>query len=235
MNPTIRRVLGFGILCVMAVSAMAFEGRMTLAMKSSKDKGKEMVMAYAIKEGLVRIEPQMAEAKGTAMIMNWAKREMIMLMPEQQMYMTMPIKEPKEATPAAGSSDQKVEKTGKTATILGYLCEQYIAHDKQGNTVEMWVTDKLGTFMGLGNGGGPMSGKRGGGGGGQAWEELVKGKEGFFPLRVIVHDTKGQESFTMETKQIQAGSLPDSLFVPPEGYQSFAMPDMGGLNPFKHR
>ena len=58
-------------------------------------------------------EPQMEEAKGTAMIFNWAKREMIMLMPEQQMYMTMPLKEPQASAQTSGQSDQKVEKTGK--------------------------------------------------------------------------------------------------------------------------
>jgi hypothetical protein len=224
----------------MAVSAVAFEGRVTLAMKSSKDKDKEMTVAYAMKGGLVRMEPQMAEARGTAMIMNWAKQEMIMIMPEQQMYMTMPLKAHAEAAQeATGQPEQKIEKTGRTETILGYLCEEYVTHGKKGETVEMWVTDKLGAFAGLGSGGGgPMGGRRGGGApAGQGWEQLIKGKEGFFPLRVISHDASGKDTFTMQATQIQPGDLPDSLFAPPEGYQSFQMPNMGnmgGLNPFKH-
>jgi hypothetical protein len=100
-------------------------------------------------------------------------------------------------------------------------------------------------FMGLGQqgGGGGMFGGGGGGGGGMfggghksanasKWEEALKGKGGF-PLRVISTDAKGKQAFKMEATKIEPGNLPDSLFVPPAGYQKFQMPDFGGMNPFK--
>ena len=215
-------------------AAAGFEGRVSLGYKAGKDK--EQVVEYAMKEGLVRMEPRMEEAGGGAMIFNWAQQEMIILMPEQMMYMTMPLRSATEQT--AGQTpghEAKVEKTGKTETILGYLCEQYLTTDR-GETVEMWVTDKLGNFMGVSTGGGPMGGMMGGGrrqSSGSGWEQAIKGKQGFFPLRVISRDAKGKETFRLEARKVEPGPLPDSLFAPPEGFQKFQMPDMGGMNPFK--
>lgn len=217
------------------VAANVFEGKVTLGMKSAKEK--EMVIDYAMKEGLVRMEPKMAEAAGSAMIFNWEKKEMTVLMPEQSMYMVMPLNQG-QGRPGAPMPEReptgKIEKTGKTETILGYLCEQLIYTDKDTAT-EMWVTEKLGTFMGLGGGGGnPMGGMMGGGRGSKksgdaAWEQALKGMTGFFPLRVISKDGKGKEVFRLEAKAIEPGSLPASLFAPPAGYQKFAMPSFPGM------
>ncbi|MSU45561.1 MAG: DUF4412 domain-containing protein [Lacunisphaera sp.] len=88
--------------------------------------------------------------------------------------------------------------------------------------------------MGSGGGGGGLfgGGRKGGGPAAAKWEEVLKGKGGF-PLRVISRDAKGKESFKMEATKIEPGSLPDSLSLPPAGYEKFSMPDFGGLNPFK--
>jgi hypothetical protein len=157
--------------------------------------------------------------------------EMIMLMGQQRMYMVMPLKGAMAgATDAAGDHDTKVEKTGETETILGYLCEKYVTNDGK-DSVEMWVTDKIGTFMGLQSGGGnPMAGMFGGrakkkGG----WEEAVKGKENFFPLRVVGKNAKGKETFRMEAKSVEPGAVPASAFTIPEGWQKFQMPNLGDI------
>jgi hypothetical protein len=88
--------------------------------------------------------------------------------------------------------------------------------------------------MGLANSGGSPFGGRKQSANAAKWEEALKGSKGGFPLRVISHDAKGKETFRMEAKKIEPGPLPDSLFAPPAGYQKFEMPNMGGLNPFKH-
>lgn len=212
-----------------ALPAATFEGKVTLGMKSGKDK--EMIVEYTLKEGFARMEPKIEGAEGMGSIIDWRKMEMIMLMGEQRMYMVMPLKGAmKGATEAAGAHDAKVEKTGETEAILGYLCEKYVTSDGK-DTVEMWVTDKIGTFMGLQSGGGnPMAGMFGGGGkkkGG--WEEAVKNKENFFPLRVVGKNAKGKETFRMETKSVEPGSVPASAFTVPEGFQKFQMPNLGDL------
>lgn len=229
MKTTLRHIAGFALAAVIAVAATAFEGRVSLGMKSGRDK--EQVIDYAMKEGFVRMEPKSAEAGGSAMIMDWGRQQMIMLMPEQHMFMVMPLKAPLERAAArAQNPETKVEKTGRTETILGYLCEEYVTTER-GETTEMWITDQLGSFAGLG-GGNPMAGMMGGGAAAKpaagGWEQALKGRPGAFPLRVVSRDGKGRETFRLEAKKIEPGSLPDSLFAPPAGYQKFSLPGFGG-------
>jgi len=231
------RFLAVGALltAVQSFAAKTFEGKVSLAITA--EKGKAMELNYSIKGQMLRTDMN-AEGHDVATIMDLSKLEMLMLMSEQKMYMVMPIKKPVEQAAAkSGESNAEIEVTGKTETILGYKCNQILVKDK--NTVtEVWAAEGLGAFMGMGGGGG------GGGGGGLAgmfgggqrkssanaakWEEAVKGKGGF-PLRVISRDAKGKETFKMEATKIEPGSLPDSLFSPPAGYQKFEMPNFGGM------
>jgi hypothetical protein len=200
----------------------AFEGRVSMSVKEGR--GKEMVIDYAMKPGFVRMEPKMDEGEQGVMIFNHAKQEMIMLMPTERMYMVMPIKETLEKA-AEKAPEGKIEKTGRTETIQGYACEEWVVTDPKGERTEMWVTDQLGNFMGISAGQGPMGGGKGGS---PAWERLIKGKDAFFPMRVI--GTKGgKETYRMEVKAVNKTSLPDSLFGPPAGFQKFAMPGFPGM------
>ena len=224
------RILAVGILLTAThtFAANAFQGKVSLAM--SAEKGRSQVMDYSMKGSMLRMDIN-SEGHQVSTIMDAAKMEMIMLMTEQQMYMVMPMKKPVEqALAQQGQSTADVEVTGKTETILGYKCSQILVKDK-GSVTEVWVAEGLGAFMGMGSGGGPFGGKRGGANAAK-WEEVIKSKGGF-PLRTIMHDAKGKESFRMEATKIEPGSLPDSLFAPPAGYQKFQMPDLGSLNPFK--
>lgn len=231
MNSLIRFLLVAGLCAAGHISAAgSFEGKVTLALTSGK--GKAQDLTYSMKGRKLRMDIQ-AEGHEMTSIMDMEKLEMLMLMPEQNMYMVMPIKKPVEQAMAKqGESTADVEVTGKTDTILGYKCSQILVKDK-GTVTEMWVAEGLGTFMGLGNGGsggGPFGGGRKPAA--AKWEEALKGKGGF-PLRVISHDPKGKETFKMEATKIEPGVRPDSDFLPPDGYQKFQMPDLGGLNPFK--
>jgi len=223
----LRRLLVVGTLLTAAASfaADAFQGKVSLAITAAK--GKPQTLNYSIKDKKLRMDIE-AEGHAMASIMDMEKQEMLMLMPEQKMYMVMPIKGAVDkAVAKAGDSTADIEVTGKTETILGYTCNQILVKDK-GTVTEMWVAEGLGTFMGLGNqgGGGPF------GGGKPAaaakWEEALKGKGGF-PLRVISRDAKGKESFKMEATKIEPGTLPASLFTPPAGYQQFKMPSLGDM------
>jgi hypothetical protein len=198
-----------------------FQGKVSLAISAAK--GKSQALNYSIKGQKLRMD-----IESVASITDLAKLETLILMPEQQMYMVMPIKKPVEQAMAKqGESTADIEITGKTETILGYKCSQILVKDK-GTVTEMWVAEGLGVFMGLGGGGGGPFGGRKGGANAAKWEEALKGKGGF-PLRVVSVDAKGKESFRMEATKIEPGTLPDSLFEAPAGYQKFQMPDMGGL------
>lgn len=228
MNLLLRFLTVAGLLAAAhTFAADAFQGKVSLAISSGKDKAQ--ILNYSLKGQKIRMDLE-AEGQEVASIMDMGKLEMLMLMPEQKMYMVMPIKKPVEqAVEKAGESTAEVEVTGKTETILGYKCSQIMVKDK-GTVTEMWVADGLGTFMGMGDSGGGGGGPFGGGRKAKAakWEEALKGKGGF-PLRVITRNAKGRESFKMEATKIDPGSLPDSLFVPPAGYEKFAMPDFGSM------
>jgi hypothetical protein len=211
------------------LAADPFEGKVTLGMKSGKEK--EAVIKYMMKGQRMRMEPEVEGAQGMAMIFDVQKGEMMTLMPEQKMYMVISLKGAMEKAAKNAANDKMPElvKTGRTDKILGYNVEEYTFTDR-GNTTEMWVTDQLGTYMGAssGGGGGGMMG-RGKGGAAQTWENLLKGRDGFFPLRVVTRDKKEKETFRMEAKEVQPGKVADSMFEPPAGYQKFAMPNLGGL------
>lgn len=225
MKPLFRFLATGLLLAALQPLASAFEGKVSLAM--TPERGRPMNMDYSIKGRKVRMDMN-AQGMQAAMIMDAAKQEMLMLMPDQQMYMVMPMKKVVDkAIEKAGSPTADVEVTGKTETILGYKCSQVIVKDK-GSVTEAWVAEGLGAFMGLGSGGG--GGMFGGGKPAPAakWEEVIKGQGGF-PLRVISRDASGKQLSKLEATKIEPGSLPDSLFTPPAGFQKFDMPNMGGL------
>lgn len=217
-------------------AAGAFEGKVTLTMTG--DRGKPMDMHYSMKGDRVRTDID-AEGHEMSMIMDLPKLEMIILMAEQKMYMVRPLPKPDQQSMEKHDSKAAnidINRTGKTETILGYKADQLLITDKdKGGVTELWVAPDLGNFMGLANSGGSPFGGRKQSANAAKWEEALKGSKGGFPLRVISHDAKGKETFRMEAKKIEPGPLPDSLFAPPAGYQKFEMPNMGGLNPFKHQ
>jgi hypothetical protein len=222
--------MGTLLTATIAHAASAFEGKVSLAITAGK--GKPQVLDYSIKDTSLRID-MTAEGQSFASIMDMKKMEMLMLMPSEKMYMVMPIKDTVEkAAKKVEVKEPDIEKTGRTETILGYKCEEYVTKDKN-NTSEIWIAEGLGTFMGLGENGGGGGGPMGGMFGGKkkaasSWEEKFKGKPGF-PLRVVTRDGKNKEISRMEATKIEPGSLPASLFQPPAGWQRMQMPNLGDM------
>ena len=205
-----------------ALTAATFEGKVTMTMTAAKG-GTPTPINFSVKPGFSRMDMQ-AEGATASIILDQAKEEMIILMPEQKMYLTRAIPKPKADSAASKPSDVVVEKTSVTEKILGYTCTKYIAKEKD-STTEMWVTDELGTFIGMSNSA-PMGGGRRGGAPKQAWEEALQGKDAF-PLRVVSTANKGgKESFRMEATAIDKQKLPASLFAAPDDFQKL---DLGGM------
>lgn len=203
------------------VHAAAFEG--SVRMKMTSGRGQSHEITFHVKEGLQRTDIETGRGNSVAAITNFAKQEMIILMPEQKMYMVQPLQTMAAAAEKMnGANDVTFEKTGETEKILGYTCTKYVT-TSQGITSDIWATEELGRFMGLGHGGNPMGGRRA-----QAqqpaWAKALMGKD-FFPLRVVSHDDKG-EQFRMEAVAVEKAAQPDSLFTPPADYHKF---DLGGM------
>jgi len=200
------------------LSAKNFEG--TIRMTMTDAKGGKRPLDYSIREGLIRTDVQVSEGMSATAIMNFAKDEMIVLMPGQPMYMVMPLKRTANQATGHTSDDATLEKTGETEKILGYDCTKYLVKSK-GATTEIWATEELGAFMGLGGGmGGPM----GKGTPPAGWEKALTGKN-FFPMRVV-SGAGSKEKFRLDVTAVEPKTLAPSFFAPPEGYQKF---DMGGM------
>jgi hypothetical protein len=150
---------------------------------------------------------------------------MTILVPGQKMYLVRPM--PAAPTPLQHPEkgmDRPIVSSGETETILGYKCTKYTAPSADGSTVEMWVTTELGNFAGFGGGMGPGASRSGPS---QEWAKLVQG-QGFFPIRVVVHDSAGNEKTRMEVTAVDKTALADSTFLPPDGYQELNMGQMTG-------
>lgn len=215
MKQILRIILITQCLLVSGLAAKTFEG--TVHMKITAGREGPHQLSYSIKGSRLRTEMQAGNNLSATAIMDLSKDEIIMLMPGQPMYMTMSIKSSVAKATGGDIDETTLENTGVTETILGYTCTKYIARHKEGD-VEIWATNELGTFMGLG------AGMMGGGKHKAAWEQVITGKD-FFPLRVK-NAPGNRNQFTLETTGIEAKTLPDSLFEPPAGYQKF---DMGGM------
>lgn len=232
MNHLIRSLCLGALIAAPALNAAdAFVGKVSLAM--TDEKGKTTIMNSSMKGSSTRME---TEGLPGAMIMDFKKREVIILMDSEQMYMVMPIQTDETApeTKAKPAADPTIVETGKTENILGYLCKQVMVTEGKKVT-EMWIAEGLGLFAGMGSpggGGGGMFGKKKGNAETAKWEQVLKGKGGF-PLRVITRNAAGKETYKMEATKIEKGGVTDADFLPPKNFQKFEMPDMGGMNPFK--
>jgi hypothetical protein len=220
-------------LCALAMpcvlKADTFEGTLTMTVTSSDMRNGPMSQNLSLKDGFMRVDIN-TERGNASMIMDFKNQQMIMLMPQQRMYMVQPLPQGNPAAapspvadgsaPAAHTPPPNFQVTTSTETILGYPCTKYVVTGERGTT-QIWATDRLGTFMGFYHGGGP--GARRAAQPTPEWESAMKGG-GFFPMRVISTGPRG--TTTMEVTAIQKASLPDSLFAPPDGWRKF---DLGGM------
>jgi hypothetical protein len=186
-------------------------------------------MTYSIQGTNLRLEADMKGSEGATMILRTEEKRILMLMPDQAMYMEMPMREDAGQATAGETAPEPV-RTGKTETILGRSCEEIEVKDKDGTVTQLWVTTEVGSFMLFS--GNPMSGMPGGKPAkSRGWEKVFRGSEAWFPMR-IVSKKGGREEFRMEAKEIRPGKLAASMFEVPAGWQKFSMPagmpGMGG-------
>jgi len=236
MKKLLAILLATAFLAFAAHAADPFEGQLTLKVTGSA--GKSQQFNLSLKGNFTRMEMSASGMGGPgAVIMDSARHEATIIMPQQHMYMVQPIPRAGAAAGGPGASapesppaaESTFEKSGVTEKILGYDCVKYTTHDKN-STVELWMTDQLGPFNFLGFGAGAMgAGMRGGPRGGAGpvppgWEQLLQGKE-MFPLRIVSTGADGRVE-RIEIVSIDKQAVPDSTFAPPAGFQKI---DLGNM------
>lgn len=197
----------------------SFEGK--IKFKITND-GKEVFMNYYMKDGEIRID--MPGGMGGAMI--YKGKNMIILNPQQKMYMEFSVDKMKnlankfKSDYKDGNTDKNQDfdpakwKTGETKTLFGHECELY-RFTKDGQTTEMWVAKDMGNFMGAQNPMAPSSSP--------LWQQQLAGTN-FFPLQVIVKDKDGKIDSKFEVVELNEQSLRNDLFSVPSGYNKISIP-----------
>lgn len=209
------------LLCMAVVQSTAatpFEGKVVYNVTTQ---GESMDMTIYAKGKKSKMELA-TQAQNMSVIMDWDEQKMYMVMDEQKMVMRMSMDAAegveKKAAKKGKHTGNKLEKTGKTKDILGYSCEQWIAHGDNGELVEFWGSTEAGAFSGF-MGRGPMTGKLDL----PDMEEFAEMKE-MFPMMVLVKDKSGKEVIRMEATAIAKTSIDASMFAVPTGYHVMEMP-----------
>lgn len=201
----------------------AFEGKVEMKMTDVKNKS-ESLLTYHIKGTKMRYEmkpdsnKKKKEEGSFVGIFNYDTKEMIMLIPgDQKMYMVMKIDPADAAAVMTKKGDTDFKPTGRKEKIVGIEAEEYTGVS-YGKWTEVWVTKEMGAFMAAqGKGKKKMEG----------WEKFMRDNNAF-PLRMIQRGKEGgPEEFRTDVVNVDKSAQPDSLFVPPPGYQK--MPSMGDI------
>lgn len=218
--PFVLLPIAVGCLLTAVLQAGAFEGRVQYTITEGRQK---ITMKYAVKSPYLRMDVDMGKKveESGSMIYDTRAEKMIMLMPSEKMYMEMDVSQVKIQATAKAEEEVTLEKTGRTEEICGYSCSEYLAQTKTEKNY-LWLTAELGAFMMVHS---PMENKQA-----RQWEKVLQGRE-FFPLKVIVQDRSGQETYTMVASKVEKKSLPESEFLPPADYSKFEMPSMPGMMP----
>ncbi len=170
-----------------------------------------------------KVKASVTMAMGTMdMITDKNAKEQTMVMHSQKMYMqltTSRLEKMKSMMSSMGKGFQapiitEPVRTGETKKILNYTCEKMI--DKSdGNTTEIWVTDKIGYLAFIGSPVIPMP------------SLLNSDAATFFPLEIRSIDQEGETIMKLTAKEISMEKPGDAEFAVPADYSPFSFPGSG--------
>lgn len=189
--------------------AQPFEGKISMKVFSDES----MDMDYLVKGDNIRIE--IKENDGGyqgSFIYNGSDNKMLIIMPEQKMYMEIPLGDMYDSDDYEGTEeDVDINVTGETKMINGYNCEKWIIKNED-EEVEVWMAKGLGGFFMFQN---PMDHSPK-----SAWQSKLKAGN-YFPMQVVEN-----KKVVMEVTSVDKKALKDDLFTVPKDFQKFEMPGM---------
>lgn len=104
---------------------------------------KNATMELSFKGNSSRMDMSMGMMGKTTVITNEKAKKGLMLMNMIGMKFATPMEEADMEKNKEESSGFKFEITGKTKDIVGYSCKQAIGTDTEGNTFEVWFSEKI--------------------------------------------------------------------------------------------
>lgn len=101
-----------------------------------------MKMKMAFQDGKARVDMKMTMMKMSA-IVNEGEKEGVVLMKMMGKKMAIPMTEEEFEGTGDPVEDYEVEYTGKSKKVAGYSCDQVLVKTGEGETFELWCTDKI--------------------------------------------------------------------------------------------
>jgi hypothetical protein len=141
---------------------------------------------------------------GNAYLLDYGRKKSYVILSGREQYVEMPaLAEPAKST--TKMAEVNIEKTDRTETIVGYECDEFTV--TAGDvSVDLWATKEFGTagtFLVP-----------------QVFEMQWKFIEmGYFPMKYVLRDSTGEETYRFEVVSVQEKSLSSSLFRIPSGYE----------------
>ncbi len=226
------KLFGISALALFFVTASfgQFEGVMEMKTTSSHGDGAMRTAHFSLSIKGNKLLADMKEMEGVRqpgkMIFRGDKGVMWIVDVPRKSYLEIDLKDSEQESQAengGGAPEAKIRKTGKSAPILGYVCDEWVVKDGDVD-VAIWGTPKLGgMYEDLYKVFGQVKGRGRGPEHEIGWEgDLARMK--VFPLK-IVQSQGGAVTETQEITRIDAKPLAASLFEVPAGYTK---QEMGG-------
>ena len=117
----------------------------TSTQKGKASKGEQTWYFPNSSESIFGISMNMGQGSSMRGVIDYADKSMIMFMEEQKMVMGIPMDLEKAMKDVQNDPKTKVstpKKTGRTKTILGYVCEEWVTENAD-NTSSVWLSNKL--------------------------------------------------------------------------------------------
>jgi len=189
-----------------------FEGE--VAMKTTRPSGAPATMTIKAKGDNLRIDIPTPDGRTASAIYTGQQNKMVVLLDQQKMAMDMDMGAPGAPTPNTNAKTSAVEKTGKSETVAGIGCDDYVVKDPSGSRTETCIAKGL-PYLDL-------DALRHGTTG-SSWSRDMRANK-TFPLRSVEYDASGKEVSRAEVTSVTKEKLDDALFVVPADYKHMPAP-----------
>lgn len=216
------------ILAALILSAAAayaqFEGTISMRAVTYSDEDSNVVASTVYFKGKLfaaTIDSSGDSARqGGRFILRGDKNLMWIVIDQEKKYMEIPLADkgrmPDTTKASAPAKTYTLTKTGKSGTMIGHPCEEWVADEGDGTSARIWATGEFGDmYEGVVKWFDEMSMESATDG--TRWERELAGKK-LFPL-LVVRSEEGEVTEREEVLAIKKMKIPESTFETPDGYQ----------------